>query len=555
MVALNEQLAFPAPLAGNYLSTNLPNAAGYPVGTQAQTFDKGAMYSNGVTWQTTPIIFESTATPITQVINQPSTGFRFAPQAVINRENDRTFIGGATVNDGQFPPVSLDWLSAYQDSVGYTNATLHGELAVLTNPTIAEGVGITTGASTIAFTNASGTALAIEAYALHNNTSFAAGAWAYYGEAHKRVNSGVVYGAEFDIHTGFPGTVSTPYNQGDTIGIQLADGAGIGGASFTGSVAGTTLTVANSPFPLTPQISFNIGIGNNVFGVGIPPGTTIIGLGTGTGGLGTYTLSANLGTITAEYMTASQDFQSAVGMQVWNNIVPWNKGIVFGQYSVIGCDGVNGTGIAMSLAKGHIIEWRNSAANITGEIFSNVVTASNATRAIFTDSGFQIGMQSGGALAFFPPVTAAANWLVFSGAVTGASPTILANGGDTNVNLKLGAQGTGVVNTIAPLSVTNGFLRSIRTIAAATDSVLGTDSNMIFNFSGTVTETLPVPSAVNTGRELTLRTVTANAVNSASSNVIPLVGGAAAASILAAAAGKWAKLVCDGTNWQIMASN
>jgi hypothetical protein len=55
MVALNEQLAFPAPLAGTYLSSNLPSAASYPVGTQGQTFDQGLMYSNGVTWQTTPI--------------------------------------------------------------------------------------------------------------------------------------------------------------------------------------------------------------------------------------------------------------------------------------------------------------------------------------------------------------------------------------------------------------------------------------------------------------------------------------------------------------------
>jgi len=42
---------------------------------------------------------------------------------------------------------------------------------------------------------------------------------------------------------------------------------------------------------------------------------------------------------------------------------------------------------------------------------------------------------------------------------------------------------------------------------------------------------------------------------SASSNVVPLVGGAAGTAILAATAGKWALAKSDGTNWQLMAGN
>ncbi len=58
------------------------------------------------------------------------------------------------------------------------------------------------------------------------------------------------------------------------------------GASLTGSIAGTTLTVsAVSTGTLT--------VGQDLVGAGITAGTTITALGTGTGGTGTYTVSAS----------------------------------------------------------------------------------------------------------------------------------------------------------------------------------------------------------------------------------------------------------------------
>lgn len=92
------------------------------------------------------------------------------------------------------------------------------------------------------------------------------------------------------------------------------------------------------------------------------------------------------------------------------------------------------------------------------------------------------------------------------------------------------------------------------TITAATYSVLVMDSSIIANRAGTVTLTLPSAANVK-GKELTVRTIQAQTVVSASSNIVPLVGGAAGTAILAATAGKWARLRSDGTNWQIMEGN
>lgn len=95
--------------------------------------------------------------------------------------------------------------------------------------------------------------------------------------------------------------------------------------------------------------------------------------------------------------------------------------------------------------------------------------------------------------------------------------------------------------------------RGIATETTAARTVAAADSNIIVNYAGICTLTLPAAASFP-GRELTVRTITANTVVSASGNVVPLAGGGAGTAILAATAGKWATLVSDATNWQIMAA-
>lgn len=91
------------------------------------------------------------------------------------------------------------------------------------------------------------------------------------------------------------------------------------------------------------------------------------------------------------------------------------------------------------------------------------------------------------------------------------------------------------------------------TITAATATMAANNSDVIFNTSATHTYTL-LSAATNPGRELHVKNIAAFAVNSASSNVVPLAGGAASTAILVATAGKWARLKSDGTNWVVMAA-
>lgn len=116
--------------------------------------------------------------------------------------------------------------------------------------------------------------------------------------------------------------------------------------------------------------------------------------------------------------------------------------------------------------------------------------------------------------------------------VFATSPTLVTPnlGEATATNLRRGA----------PVSKTSSF------------SVAAGENWIICNGAGIVV-TLPAAASF-TGREIMLKNISANAVTSNASNVVPLAGGAAGTALLPASAGSWVTVVSDGTNWIIMQS-
>lgn len=97
--------------------------------------------------------------------------------------------------------------------------------------------------------------------------------------------------------------------------------------------------------------------------------------------------------------------------------------------------------------------------------------------------------------------------------------------------------GTGVMTTSTPFVKTSNF------------SITDGETWVINNKSGsTCTATLP-SAASFPGRIMYFQNYQAQLLVSASSNVVPLVGGAAGTAILAAVAGDTCTLVSDGSNW------
>jgi hypothetical protein len=115
-----------------------------------------------------------------------------------------------------------------------------------------------------------------------------------------------------------------------------------------------------------------------------------------------------------------------------------------------------------------------------------------------------------------------------------------------------GNVGIGTTGPVNKLDVVGSFGRGAPVTKTANFTLAATENWIISSKATTMTVTLPAASSW-TGREVTIKTVSANTVVSASSNVVPRTDPAAGTAILAATDGAWATLVSDGTNWVIMA--
>ncbi len=88
---------------------------------------------------------------------------------------------------------------------------------------------------------------------------------------------------------------------------------------------------------------------------------------------------------------------------------------------------------------------------------------------------------------------------------------------------------------------------------SANHAVTATESAIVNNKSGSgMTLTLPSAAAFP-GREITVKTLQAQLVVSASSNVAPINSATAGTAILPATAGAWCRLKSSGSAWNVMA--
>ena len=154
-------------------------------------------------------------------------------------------------------------------------------------------------------------------------------------------------------------------------------------------------------------------------------------------------------------------------------------------------------------------------------------------------------------------------WTTPTGGTVTAVSVVSANGfagtssGGATPALTLTTTVTGLLKgngTAISAAVANTDYVPLSTVITKTAdyTITGTDTWIINNKTGSAL-TLTFPAASSwTGRYITVKNMQALAVNSASSNIVPIDSTVAGTAILLGVVGNWATLVSDGTNWVIM---
>ncbi|RAZ83191.1 hypothetical protein DPM33_32940 [Mesorhizobium hawassense] len=202
--------------------------------------------------------------------------------------------------------------------------------------------------------------------------------------------------------------------------------------------------------------------------------------------------------------------------------------------------------------------------NVTGGAFLNInggMVAGNSGASSGTYSGILvaagisdfsiIGVQSGAGVGF------GASHKYGIEIAAGASNNYIVMGCRLRANISGGVSdgGTGSTKQVGGNAPDIGGLDRVAPTTTNVDlTVASSVTDIIVTKGSTCTITLP-SAATFPGRRITIRTTVAFTTVSASSNVLPLAGGAAGTAILAATAGKWADLISDGTNWLIHRAN
>jgi len=191
----------------------------------------------------------------------------------------------------------------------------------------------------------------------------------------------------------------------------------------------------------------------------------------------------------------------------------------------------------------------------------NVVFSYTGPTTAFDFQNLTVGSIFGVDIASVVSVSNAPPWETGSGAWAVVEVLASVNGGFGTKIIRVTAfAGTGNLRSKTFISEDNAGtwfeIKNCAPVTKTTDFTLASLEDVVINNKAGSTCTVTLSSAsAHTGRSVLIKTIQAQTVVSASSNVVPLVGGAAGTAILAAIAGRWAQLVSDGTNWIIMSSN
>lgn len=367
--------------------------------------------------------------------------------AVINRLNDKLFIGGATASDGSLPNVDKDWLSTYQETLNLYNVigtvntgvtTLGSPIITFTAGTFAPiagkpiyGTGIPNGATISTIDSSTQITMSANAIQTTTKNTFYSGTSTYlsgtglYSNTFGLTNEstdctcGALFGAEnSEITRDGPSTIGV-------FGYAISNNDTYAGGAWGGyfechlndtknGARGVEIDVratrqSNKSYPYSQSIT------------------------------STLQLAAGCG------IANPNQYNIGAAIQILANPNKFITGIQFGNNSLEGTDGTSGNATAIAMAPFQSIEWFNSSNLLTARISCSNTNQANKTELIFSSLGIQILGSTNSALLYVFDVPNAVNQLQLIPSVTGNPAILSATGTDTDVDLFLACKNSGVV--------------------------------------------------------------------------------------------------------------
>jgi hypothetical protein len=137
---------------------------------------------------------------------------------------------------------------------------------------------------------------------------------------------------------------------------------------------------------------------------------------------------------------------SNCAIMIGKNSQPWNKGIIFRSDGITGTDGSGtGTGIAIDLAAGHVINWTGPTGGTSATIYSKSTTAAQNMGIVFEDNSIRFTGHAGVSAYRSDHIPGAVNYLTARNALTGVAPSFVAAGDDTDVDIGFTPKGAGLM--------------------------------------------------------------------------------------------------------------
>lgn len=149
--------------------------------------------------------------------------------------------------------------------------------------------------------------------------------------------------------------------------------------------------------------------------------------------------------------------KASVAIAIMNNGSTWDKGIVFHSTSLEGGDGINGSGVAMEMAKGHTLRWMFGSGSLGASVSSSVSNAAAQQSMQYTDVGLLYRNSASKNMLQIDISNTFVNGIRMTPGNAGTAPAIISQGDDANIDLRLSPKGSGRVSIMnAPVSATAG---------------------------------------------------------------------------------------------------